>query len=220
MRTTNRSAAHMNRRHQDSLWLQEVQCITDARHIRDGIQRSHFMKMYVAYRTTMCRGFCLCDSVIDPSRLRFHHLRQGKGIDDFRDVSGCCMVMMIVVVMIMVVMMVMMVMMVMIVVVMGVMMVVGVMVMGVMMVVMVMLMGFHGFLLFFSMYCHCHVCTGDSTGYPFLSFHMHTGQSQPIHSIQESLLVFQKIIQRRHQHVASRAHITFDIESLHVIIPP
>ena len=73
---------------------QEVQCITDARHICDGIKRSHFMTMYVTYRTTMCRGFCLCDSVIDPSRLRFHHLRQGKGIDDFRDVSGCCMVMM------------------------------------------------------------------------------------------------------------------------------
>ena len=64
------------------------------------------------------------------------------------------------------------------------------------------------------------MCAGDSTGYPFLGFHMHTGQSQSIHSIQEFLLVFQKIIQRCHQHVASRAHIAFDIESLHVIIPP
>lgn len=90
-----------------------------------------------------------------------------------------------------------------------VMMVVAVMVMAVIMVVVlmavvmsmmvvvviVMVMMIRGrFLLFFSVYCHCHVCAGDSTGYPFLCFHMHTGQAQSIHSIQESLLVFQKII--------------------------
>ena len=106
----------------------------------------------------------------------------------------------------------------MIVVMMVVVMMVVVMMIVVVMIVVVMVRG--RFLLFFSVYCHCHMCAGDSTGYPFLGFHMHTGQSQSIHSIQEFLLVFQKIIQRCHQHVASRAHIAFDIESLHVIIPP
>ena len=181
----------MNGRHKDSLWLQEIQCVADACHIRDGIQRSYFMKMYVAYRTAMRRGFCLCDSVIDSARLRFHRLRQGKGIYDLRDVAGCRMVMMVVVVMVVV-------MMVVAVMVMAVIMVVVLMavVMSMMVVVViVMVMMIRGrFLLFFSVYCHCHVCAGDSTGYPFLGFHMHTGQAQPIHSIQEFLLVFQKII--------------------------
>ena len=75
MRATNRSTAHMNGRHKDAFWLQEIQCVADACHIRDGVQRSYFMKMYVAYRTAMGRSFCLCDSIIDSARLRFHRLR-------------------------------------------------------------------------------------------------------------------------------------------------
>ena len=57
--------------------------------------------------------------------------------------------------------------------------------------------------------------TGDPAADRGLQRHMHPGKAQGIHLLHEGLPVGDQLQQRRHQHIASRAHVAFQIQSFH-----
>ena len=59
MCTVNLSITYMDRRSDNLLWCQFINCQTYTYDICYGIHRSNFMKMYFFYRTAMCMAFCV-----------------------------------------------------------------------------------------------------------------------------------------------------------------
>jgi hypothetical protein len=79
------------------------------------------------------------------------------------------------------------------------------------MVFMVMVMNVLGFFLL-AVHGHLHVGARNAALDGLLRFHMHAGQAQAVHFFNESLFVGNQFQQRRHQHIARRAHGAFQIQ--------
>ena len=75
-----------------------------------------------------------------------------------------------------------------------------------------------GFFLF-AVHGHLHVGARNAALDSLLRFHMHAGQAQAVHFFNESLFVGNQFQQRRHQHIARRAHGAFQIEGFHGVPP-
>ena len=60
---------------------------------------------------------------------------------------------------------------------------------------------------------HFHVRARDPAGCPPAGRHFYPRKTQPVHLFHKPPLLFitQQLVQRRHQHIAGRAHITFNI---------
>ena len=95
---------------------------------------------------------------------------------------------------------------------MGMLMIVVMIVFVVMMMVLLRCVRFH-FLL--TVYGNAHMRPGDAAGTARGGFQMDAGQAQTVHFVQKRLLVVQKLVQGRKEHIARRPHIAFQIKRFH-----
>ena len=219
VRAAHCAASHMYRRDDHAVDAQKIHRVAHAGHVCDGIQRTDFMIMHVAHRTAMRLGLGLCDGIVDRAGVLLDCVRQVQTINDRRDMTGRCMVVMVSMFMCMIVMMavfmiamvmivvvlmfmVMMVLMVMIIVVVMMVMLVIVIIVVVMMVfmfmiVMMMIMVVVLVLMrvrlvfLFPMYGHTHVRTRDAAGLSRFGSHLHAVQAQFLHFAQKCRLIVQ-----------------------------
>ena len=185
-----RAAPHMDRRRQDPVRTEHLQGITDSGHIRHRIQGAHFVEMHVARRTPVGLRLCFRDQVIDPSRMFPHALRQREPVDQRRDMSRGSMMMPVLMCMSMLM-----------------------SASVVMQEVLRMPVRLVRLPLFLSVHGHFHMCARDPAGRLPAGRHFYPRKTQPVHLFHKLpfLFIAQQFVQRRHQHVAGRAHITFNI---------
>ena len=174
-----RAAAHMYRRDDHAVNTQKVHRVAHAGHVCDGIQRTDFVIVHVAHRAAVRLGLGLCDGIIDRAGVLLDCVRQVQTVDDFRDMTGRCMVVMVSMFMHMIVMVVMLV-------------VIVMMVVIVLMVIMVVVVLMRVRLVFlFPVYGHAHVRTCDTAGLSRFGSHLHAVQTQFLHFLQKCGLIVQ-----------------------------
>ena len=197
----------MHRGDDHTVDAQKVHRVAHAGHVCNCIQRTNFVIMYVAHRAAVRLSLGLCNGSIDRAGVLLDCVRQVQAVDDRRDMTGRCMMVMvsmfmrmIVMVVMLVVIMVMMVVLVFMVIVMMVMlvlMVIVVMMVLVVMVVMMMIMVMMVVLMrvrlvfLFPVYGHAHVRTGDAAGLSRFGCYLHTVQTQFLHFLQKCGLIVQ-----------------------------
>ena len=76
------------------------------------------------------------------------------------------------------------------------------------------------FCFFFPVHRHRHMGTGNAAGSAGLGLQTDAGQPQPVHHIKKALFIVQKFVQGRHQHIACRPHIAFNVQRFHRLHPP
>ena len=62
---------------------------------------------------------------------------------------------------------------------------------------------------------HTHMGTGDALAGDTLRAHLHTG-NEAVHLCQKRLFLLQQLIERRHQHIACRAHGALQVQCSHL----
>ena len=182
------------------------------------------MVVDVPHRTAVGLGLRLGDGVVHPSGVDLHLIGEGQAVNDFSDMPGGGVVVMVVVllampvavVMVMVVMVMVMVVMVMLVVVM----VVVVLLLAVEVVMMGLFRWGGGLSLLLAVHGDGHVGARDAAGGGGLSLQMHPGQPQTVHGIQKALLVLQQLVQGGHEHIPGGPHIALNVERFHINVPP
>ena len=206
----------------DPICAQQVHGIAYARDICHRIQRADLVKMHISHRTSVRLRFCLRDGIIDGAGRPLDLFREIHSADEIGDMArrGVMMVvavlMLVMVFMFMAVFMIVPVLMLMavfvIVMLMGMLMIVVMIVFVVMMMVLLRCVRFH-FLL--AVYGNAHMRPGDAAGTARGGFQMDAGQAQAVHFVQKRLLVVQKLVQGRKEHIARRPHIAFQIKRFH-----
>lgn len=208
----------MYRRDDHAVDTQKVHRVAHAGYVCNSIQCTDFVIMHVAHRAAVRLGLGLCDGIVDRTGVLLDCVRQVQTINDRRDMTGRCMVVMVSMFMCMIVMMavfmiamvmivvvlmfmVMMVLMFMVIVMMMVMLVIVLIVVVMMvfmfMIVMMMIMVvvlvlMHVRLVFlFPVYGHAHVRTGDTAGLSRFGSHLHAVQTQFLHFLQKCGLIVQ-----------------------------
>ena len=200
-----RTASHMYRRDDHAVDTQKIHCVAHAGYVCNSIQCTDFVIMHVAHRAAMRLGLGLCNGIIDRTGVLLDCVRQIQAVDDFRDMTGRCMVVMVAVFMRMIVMVVMFVVMVMVVVVLMFMVIVMMMVMLVIVLIVVVMMVFMFMIVMvmmvvlmrvrlvflFPVYGHTHVRTCDTAGLSRFGGHLHAVQAQFLHFLQKCGLIVQ-----------------------------
>ena len=94
------AASHMNRRRDHLIGCNPIHQQTNRRHIGHRIHGTHFMKMYVCHRNTVCMTLRLRDQSIDPENILPDSFRHGKMMHNmFNVVHPAVMVMVLIMVM-------------------------------------------------------------------------------------------------------------------------
>ena len=77
-----------------------------------------------------------------------------------------------------------------------------------------------GFLFLPAVHRHRHVGSGNAAGLCRGGADRHPRQAQRVHLVHKGLLVLEKIIQCRHQHIAGGAHAAFQVQGFHSSFSP
>ena len=194
----------------DPIRAQQVYGIAYAGDIRHRIQSADLMEMHIPYGASMRLCLCLRDGIIDGAGRPLDLFREIHPADKIGDMARRGVMMVVAVLMIVMVFMLMAVFV--IVMLMGMLMIVVMIVFVVMMMVLLRCVRFH-FLL--TVYGNAHMRPGDAAGTARGGFQMDAGQAQTVHFVQKRLLVVQKLVQGRKEHIARRPHIAFQIKRFH-----
>lgn len=217
----------------DPICAQQVHGIAYARDICHRIQRADLVKMHIPHRASVRLRLCLRDGIIDGTGRPLDLFREIHPADKIGDVARRSVMMVVAVLMLVMVFVFMAVFMIVpvlmlmamvvsivlmfmavfvIVMLMGMLMIVVMIVFVVMMMVLLRCVRFH-FLL--AVYGNAHMRPGDAAGTARGGFQMDAGQAQTVHFVQKRLLVVQKLVQGRKEHIARRPHIAFQIKRFH-----
>ena len=211
----------MYRRDDHTVDAQKVHRVAHTGHVCDRVQRTNFVIVHVAHWAAVRLGLGLCNGIINRTCVLLDCVRQVQTVDDFRDMTGRCMVVMVAVFMLVMVLMLVIIVMMVVLVVMVIMVMVVVVVMIPMMmvmmvlvvvIIMVVVMVFLFVFMFmiimmmimvvvvlmrvrlvflFPMYGHTHVRTRDAAGLSRFGCHLHTVQAQFLHFLQKCRLIIQ-----------------------------
>ena len=210
------AAAHVDGRAQDLLGGQLVEEQAHHGHVGHGVQGAHLVEVDFLHRHPVGVAFRLPDELVDPQHVLPHLLGQVQVGEDVADVSHPRVVVMAVVMLVIVVMM--------LVVVMLVVMVMMVLMTVLMVVVVSMTVGVAGEVYvaaFFLLAVHGDgdVGAGDPAFDTGGGGDPHPRQAQGVDPAEEALRVGVEFQQGRGQHVASRAHVAFQIQGFHSDAP-
>ena len=207
-----RSASYVDRRNHHLFRLQQIHRAADAGHIRHRIQRAYFMIMHISHRAAVGFGFRAGNGIIHAFCLPLYLFRKIQAVDDLGNMArrGMMMAMIMTVRMFVLVTM-------------RMLMFVAVRMLVTMFMRMFMAMAavfFCRFRFFFPIHRHRHMGAGDAAGSAGLGLQPDAGQPQPVHHIEKALFIVQKFVQGRHQHIACRPHIAFNVQRFHRPHPP
>lgn len=217
----------------DPIRAQQVHGIAYARDICHRVQRADLMKMHIPNGTSVRLRLCLRDGIIDGAGGPLDLFREIHPADEIRNMArrGVMMVvavlmivmvfmlmavfMIVLVIMAMVVSMVLMFMAVFVIVMLMGMLMIVVMIVFVVMVMMMVILRCVRFHFLLAVYGNAHMRPGDAAGTARGGFQMDAGQAQTVHFVQKRLLIVQKLVQGRKEHIARSSHVAFQIKRFH-----